>query len=128
MLQDQQKNLLSMERVEKEKQLLMKSLKEQAAHTREKELLLGKICTDIFNCMEKKETDPKFYYREMVALKHKYVDRIEENHANQDPKGVEEMNRQIVHLEKSIHQVNKTADKAITRRTEEVTKKTKENA
>jgi hypothetical protein len=108
-LQDQQKNLLSMERVEKEKQLLAKSLKEQAAQTRDKELLLGKICMDIFNCMEKKEIDPKFYYREMVSLKHKYVDKIEENHTNQDPKGVEEMGRQIVHLEKSIHQVNKAS-------------------
>jgi hypothetical protein len=35
-LHDQQKNLLSMERVEKEKQLLVKSLKEQSALTRDK--------------------------------------------------------------------------------------------
>lgn len=36
-------------------------------------MLINKINMDILNCMEKKEIDPKFYYREMVSLYHKYV-------------------------------------------------------
>lgn len=61
----------------------------------------------------------------MVSLYHKYVEKLEEKHIIQDPKGVEEMGRQIIHLEKSIHQVNKTSEKILSRRTEEVSKKTK---
>lgn len=38
------------------------------------------------------------------------------------------MGRQIIHLEKSIHQVNKASEKILSRRTDEVSKKTKENA
>lgn len=52
-----------MEKVEKEKQVLAKSLREQVALTKEKEMLINKINMDILNCMEKKEIDPKFYYR-----------------------------------------------------------------
>lgn len=38
------------------------------------------------------------------------------------------MGRQILHLEKSIYQVNKASEKILSRRTDEITKKTKENA
>lgn len=64
----------------------------------------------------------------MVGLYHKYVDKLDEKHLSQDPKGVEEMGRQILHLEKSIYQVNKASEKILSRRTDEITKKTKENA
>jgi hypothetical protein len=45
-----------------------------------------------------------------------------------DPRGIEEMGRQVVHLEKSIFQMNKSSEKIILRREKEIYKKTKENA
>jgi cilia- and flagella-associated protein 57 len=45
-----------------------------------------------------------------------------------DPKGLEEMKTHVKHLEKSIHQINKSSEKIIMRREHEVYQKLKENA
>ena len=54
-----------MEKVEKEKHILIKNLKQQTQITKEKELLIDKISMHIVKCMEArgKDIDYKFYYR-----------------------------------------------------------------
>ena len=81
----------------------------------------------IIKCMEArgKEVDYKFYYREMASLYEKYVENSGDKHPVYDPKGVDEMGRQLVHLEKSVVQANKTAEKLVVRRAQEISKKTK---
>ena len=51
MLQDQQKSVISMERVEKEKHILSRELKQQTQVTKEKEALLDKVSMHIIKCM-----------------------------------------------------------------------------
>ena len=52
----------------------------------------------------------------MAALYEKYVDGSGDKHPAYDPKGVDEMGRQLVHLEKSVVQANKAAEKLVVRR------------
>lgn len=53
----------------------------------------------------------------MASLYHKYIENSTQKHAAYDPKGVDEMSRQLVHLEKSIVQANKASEKVVSRRT-----------
>ena len=57
----------------------------------------------------------------------KYVQEHEKCQGN-DQKGVEEMTKQIVHLEKSLYQMNQSNDKNIMRKNDEINKRIKENA
>lgn len=81
---------------------------------------------DIYRCVN--EVDKKEWDTEMQKLYQKYVRPEKIKQIHHDPKGVDEMNRQIVHLEKSIHQMNKSSEKIILRREQEIYRKTKENA
>ena len=45
-----------------------------------------------------------------------------------DPKGIEEMARQINHLEKSIHNICESNSKRIERKEKDIGKKSRENA
>ena len=65
---------------------------------------------------------------EMQDLYKTYVLESELKQGQQDPKSIDEMGRQIFHLEKSIFQINKSTGKVIVRREKEIHKKTKENA
>ena len=64
----------------------------------------------------------------MKQLYQNFALNQEQKQQGHDPKGIEEMSRQMVHLEKSIHQMNKSSEKIILRREKEIYKKTKENA
>jgi hypothetical protein len=65
-----------------------------------------------------KDIDYKFYYREMAILYTKYIENSGEKRPICDSKGVDEMSRQLVHLEQSIVQANKTSEKVVVRRTQ----------
>lgn len=72
---------------------LTKNLKNQSEFTKKKESLIAKILMDIHNCVTMK--DNKEWGGEMKNLYQKYVldQEVKQNH--QDPKGLDEMNRQI---------------------------------
>lgn len=80
----------------------------------------------IHNCVVSK--DVKEWNNEMRTLYQKYVLETEVKQIHQDPKGVEEMNRQIQHLEKSLDQMLESSQKIIKRRGLDIKKKTMENA
>ena len=54
---------------------------------------------DIYNCVQR---DPKEWPNDVRKLYHTYVLNQEAKKQDSDSKGVDEMNRQINHLEKSI--------------------------
>lgn len=56
------------------------------------------------------------------------MEKHEKRDDNHDPKGVEEMTKQIVHLEKSLFQMNQSNKKNINRKHEEISKRINENA
>lgn len=64
----------------------------------------------------------------MQNLYQVYVKQNEVKQNQHDPKGVDEMSRQIGHLEKNIMTLSKSGQKIIMRRENEIVKKTKENA
>ena len=59
---------------------------------------------------------------------HLYIENGNQKRTAYDPKGIEEMGRQLVHLQKSVLQANRASEKVVTRRSMEISKKTKENA
>ena len=105
---------------------LTKGLKNQTEITKLKENLISRITMQIHNCVVSK--DPKEWNNEMRTLYQKYVLETEVKQIHQDPKGVEEMNRQIQHLEKSLDQMLESSQKIIKRRGLDIKKKTMENA
>lgn len=115
-----------MKKMQTQIETLTKNLKMQCELTSLKESLLHKIIMDIHDCVKYK--DDKEWKVEMKNLYQRYVLNQEVKQISHDPKGVEELNRQIVHLEKSIYQMNKSSEKIILRREKEIYKKTKENA
>jgi hypothetical protein len=63
-----------------------------------------------------------------VKLYHRFInkdDRVVEQAA--ESKGVEELTKQVLHLEKSLYQINKTNEKNILRKNDEIYKRIKEN-
>lgn len=105
---------------------LTKGLKTQTELTKSKENLIMRITMQIHNCVVNK--DIKEWNNEMRTLYQKYVLETEVKQIHQDPKGVEEMNRQIQHLEKSLDQMLESSQKIIKRRGLDIKKKTMENA
>ena len=81
---------------------------------------------DVHNCVTQK--DAKIWPQEMQRLYTVYVKQNEVNQNNKDPQSIEEMNRQITHLENNISTIAKSTQKIIVRRENEIVKKTKENA
>ena len=64
----------------------------------------------------------------MIQLYKKYVLQYSNHITNVDPKGIEEMARQINHLEKSIHNICESNSKRIERKEKDIGKKSRENA
>jgi len=92
-----------------------------------KEMLIHKIKMDIYTAIRTKE--PKEYPNEMKKLFRDYCsdNEIKEGSAH-DPRSIEEMVRQIQHLEKSIYQINRGTEKTVKRREQDIHRKTLENS
>ncbi|EAR88012.2 WD domain, G-beta repeat protein (macronuclear) [Tetrahymena thermophila SB210] len=126
MLQQAQKTNEEMKKMQNHIENLKRNLKAQQEATRIKDSLNNKMIMDIYNCVNNK--DMKEWASEMQKLNQIYVKGQEIKQSSSDDKGLEEMQRQIQHLEKSIYQLNKSSEKVIIRRDKEIYKKTKENA
>lgn len=108
--------------LDSDQQVLQKQDKENKKNLK----IINDIITDIHNCVKQK--DMKMWGFEMQQLYQKYVLELKIKTAQTDPKSVDEMEKHIVHLEKSILQMNKSSGKVVVRREKEIHKKTKENA
>lgn len=64
----------------------------------------------------------------MYLLTQKYVDRIGEKQDSQNQKGVQQMTKQIVHLQKSLFQMNQSNNKNLIRKQDQIVKRVNENA
>ena len=115
-----------MKKMQNQIDTLTKNLKQQCETTALKENVLHKLTMEIHNCVNFK--DDKLWKNEMKNIYQTYVLNQEIKQVQHDPKGIEEMSRQIVHLEKGIFQMNNSSEKIILRREKEIYKKTKENA
>jgi hypothetical protein len=62
-----------------------------------------------------------------VKLYHRYVEKDDRGEQVAESKGMEELTRQVLHLEKSLYQINKTNEKNILRKNDEIYKRIKEN-
>lgn len=64
----------------------------------------------------------------MIMLYKKFVLDQKDQTLNNDPKGIDEMSRQINHLEKSIYNICESNSKRINRKEKDIEKKSRENA
>ena len=115
--------------IKKEKKIeaLQSEVDVKNASCMKKENLIQKIKMDIYNAIRTKET--KEYANEMKKLFRDYCseNEIKESNTN-DPRSLEEMVRQIQHLEKSIYQINKSTEKTVKRKEQDIHRKTIENS
>lgn len=111
---------------EKRIETLNNQLKESAAALRGKENLVNEIVMKIFKAVTTKE--PKQWGKELETLYHEYAEGGKTVEAQADPKGTEEMTRQIDYLEKSIKQINQSTEKLVKRREEDIRRKMHENS
>lgn len=86
--------------------MLETNLKKQTEATKSKESVLNKIVMDIHNCVTQR--DIKEWNIVMQDLYQVYVKQNEIKQNQHDPKGVDEMSRQIGHLEKNIMTLSKS--------------------
>jgi chromosome segregation ATPase len=106
--------------------IMTNNIKELSETIKKRENLINQIVMDIHDCVKSK--DQKEWVSEMKTLYQNYVIPQEVKQSGHDPRGVEEMGRQISHLEKSINQMNKSNDKLMKRREHDIFKKTLENS
>lgn len=70
----------------------------------------------------------KQYDQEMIMLYKKFVLEEKDTPMSNDPKAIDEMSRQINHLEKSIFNICESNSKRINRKEKDIDKKGRENA
>ncbi len=113
-----------MKKMQNQIDTLNKNLKAQSELTVQKESRLNQIIMDIHNIVN--EVDMKEWNNRLMKLYQNYVkDNSALKASVHDPKGVDQLLSQVKHLEKSIQQMNKSSEKIILRREQEVYKKLK---
>lgn len=94
--------------------------------TKKKQSTIDSMTMEVYNTVNGK--DVKEWALAMKHLYQRYVDDKDIKRVKQDPKGVEERQRQIHHLENCIDQIHVSSNNIIKRREIDIRKKTMENA
>lgn len=117
-----------LERAEKFNENIRKELGEVRAKLKKKTVLHEELTQDIYKLVN--NVDPKEWNPRIVELYQQYVGTSAQEESKKKPNEntAEELNRHLIHLEKSLHQVGLSNDRELKGREKDIGKKLKENA
>ena len=116
-------------RLKRSREGLVEQLAQQKQQTRERRLRIKRITDDIEAAVQSKNTDKKYYQEQMGVIYAQYVPLMSHNKRNnQNPRGVDEIERHIGHIDQEIDCANKHTDLTLKRREQEIQRTTQENA